>query len=225
MTFVVMPDSVSTPEERRSWKLDIASYIREVAQVPLNLPPDQIDVREALVGGTAVTTAQTGLAVDQLTGSAVDLVINTATTTTVAWLESAASVTAFTLSSILNAAVQTRTPQTKVIAFYGFVDKTVVGDLDVLQFTSGKNIKAWIETETVYEPNEQNLIGGYFMDEESGQPASIVYGRTLQEPISIFGIWESSAAKNLVLRTLIAEKAGTTITAAPAIRTLPGQPS
>jgi len=212
MTVVIQPDWKITPANAFQFKATIATKLRSVASSVLGLSPDSIDVRDTIVGGSAVTTAQTGLAV-QDSGAAVDMVLNTFATTDVGWETASSSVTAFTLSPMNNLAVQARCCRGKVFAFYGVWDITSIGDLVGLRFLSGSNVRAELIVQEIYETNNNQLIGGHFVDDSSGLPAAIFFGLTIQEPMTIQGIWQTSANKKTALRCLTAEKAGETVTA------------
>jgi hypothetical protein len=226
MTLVIEPDyqvSMSTLIQQR---IQVARHLRAVASSALKLRPDQIDIREIVPGGSGVTSAQTGINVTNFptgstqTAAAVDLLMassssGTRGTTFVGWLEQAVGITGDTLSNFL---AQTLTPIGKVYSFYGLSDLTPRGDMSVLRFTSGVNkVKAYFEVEAIYESNANNLIGGHFVDSDTGDIATVDFGASENEPIGIQGIWATATDKQVKLKGLVAERSQTTVTEAPSV--------
>jgi hypothetical protein len=198
------------------YKRSIAAALRAQAVSVLNTP--DVDVRELIVGGSAVTTAQTQLPPSD-SGSAVDLVLNGVGSTSVGWSQPSSIITANTFVELLDQTKQTTTPRGKILAFYGLIDYTPAGaDLEALRFRSGNNVKAFIPTREIYESFTGQFIGGHFADEKNGLITAVLYGLTPQEPISIQGLWQTSADKIVALRALIAEKAGSTVTTPGVVR-------
>ena len=198
--------------ERVAFKTAAVRQLRTIAQSPsvLGVPAD---IRDMVVGGDAVINAQTNLPINsQAAGdtSAVDLIIEAAATTTVGWHEAAPGA-ANTLENIVGT-TQTIMTSNKVACFFGVQDLTVGGDLELLQFKSNTNIKAYIETEEMYESDVGDLIGGFFVDSDTGQPAAVYYGTTQNQPITVQGLWVTNVVKNVKIRSLVAESAGTVIT-------------
>ena len=211
MTVILRPDYNTTLMERIAFKTAAVRQLRTIAQAPsvLGVPAD---IRDMVVGGSAVTNAQTNLPLNTQGGgtSAVDVIIEAATTTTVGW-HSAAPGAADTLE-VLIGTTQTTMTSNKVACFFGVQDLTVGGDLETLQFASNTNIKAYIETEDMYESDVGDLIGGFFVDSDTGQPAAVYYGTTTNQAMSVKGLWHTNVVKNTKLRALTAEAAGTIIT-------------
>ena len=214
MTLYLKPDYDLSFQTRAEYKRAVARLLRQKAPAVLNT--GAVDIREAVVGGSAVTNAQTSLPVNEF-GSAVDLSIITITATTgVGWNEIASGITANTLSEIIATATQPNTAQNKLYAIYGVQDFTPNGDLYALRFASGNNVKGFVETEAMYESNEGDFIGGMFVDDQTDDLGVVFYGMRPKEPLSIKGLWGSSANKYVKLRMLIAEVAGTVVTQAGA---------
>ena len=211
MTLVIEPDYNISAAQRVEWRKNAVKDLRRIAEASsvLGVP---VDIREMVVGGSAVTAAQTNLPINTDAGgtSAVDMIIEAASTTTVGW-HSAAPGAADTLE-VLIGTTQTVTTSSKAFNFYGVRDFTVGGDLQALQFATSNNIKAYIETEAMYESDVGDLIGGHFVDSDTGQLGSIVYGTVNKQPITIKGIWHTNVVKYTALRGLVAEAKGTVIT-------------
>ena len=219
MTLYLRPDHSMTNLEKWQAKQDIANILRQLAVQYLGTAA--VDLREPVVGsveGTGtITTAETGIPVDVETGEAVDLLINgTAGTNSfnVGWTEVASAITANELSQI-NATAQAQSPKGKILAFFGVIDLTSVGDLTVLDFESGHNRKVYVDVESIYEPDDAPQTGGYFWDDQLDAVGGAFYGLTSgqQEPMTINGIWETSANKLVKLRSELVEKKGNVINA------------
>lgn len=211
MTVILKPDYNMSYQERVAHRQAIINLLYAKASVALNTT--DLDVRETVVGGSAVTSAQTGLVPDVDAGgsSSVDLVIEATSTTSIGWYEAAPI--ANTLHNIVGT-TQTVTTANKVFAFYGLFDLSTTGDCNFLQFASNKNIKAAVDTESIYAgtPSGENYVAGHFVNSGDGSPAAVLFGTTLKEPITIAAIWKTAVVKNTALRSLVAEVAGTNIT-------------
>ena len=211
MTLIARPDYNTTLMERVSFKTAAVRQLRTIAQSPSVLGV-AVDIRDTVVGGSAVLNTSTNLPTNTDAGgtSAVDMVIEAVATTTVGWHEAAPGA-ADILENIIGT-TQTVSTKNKVFAIYGVQDFTVGGDLQILQFLSGNNVKAYIDVEDMYESDVGDLIGSFFVDSDTGQPGAAYYGTTFQQPIKVQGLWHTNVVKNTKLRMLTAEPAGTVIT-------------
>ena len=215
MTVILKPDFDTTLAQRAQYKVLAARQLRAIAEKTLGV---SVDIREAVVGGSAVTATQTNLPPDTDAGgtSNVDIVIEAATTTTVGW-HLAAPGAADTMENMIGT-TQAVSTSNKLFAFYGVQDFTVGGDLQALQFKSQNNIKAYVETEGMYESDIGDLIGGHFVnsdvnsDDVQTSIVDIVYGTVNNQPITVQGLWHTNVVKNTKLRTFVAEVEGTVIT-------------
>jgi hypothetical protein len=198
--------------ERVAFKQAAVRQLRTIAQSP-SVIGTAVDVRDPVVGGSAVTATQTNLPANTQAGSSnpnVDMAIEAATTTTVGWHEASPG-TADNLNVMIGT-TQTTMTSNKVLVVFGVQDLTVGGDLQVLQFKSNTNIKAYVDVEEMYASDVGDLIGGFFVDSDSGAPAGVYYGTVINQPMNIQGMWHTNVAKNTKLRALVAETQGTVIT-------------
>jgi hypothetical protein len=179
MTVIIQPDwKLVMTTIPFTYKVTVAKKLRDVASSVLNLTPESIDIRDVTPGGSAVTSASSGLAV-QDTGAAVDIVLNTFAAADIGWEIAAASITAFSLSSFLNTAVQARSTRGKVFAIFGAFDLTTAGDLVNLRFASGQNVRAYLQVQPIYETTMNELVGCHFVDDKTNLAAAIFFGLTI----------------------------------------------
>ena len=167
----------------------VVDVLRRRASEKLKLQPDQIVVREVIVGD------------ESNAANFVDLDVKTAVVSGQQyWAQDANDLTDNTLSSIL--APGEKVPDNKYIAFYGFVDLTNNPDLVAIRFKRGSDTLDFWYVEHCYA----------YPDKKGG----MIYGAILydeKDPIGIeMEFKDGSVDKNVVILGYIAERYGETIT-------------
>ena len=167
----------------------VVDVLRRRASEKLKLQPDQIVVREVIVGD------------ESNAANFVDLDVKTAVVSGQQyWAQDANDLTDNTLSSIL--ASGEKVPDNKYVAFYGFVDLTNNPDLVAIRFKRGSDTLDFWYVEHCYA----------YPDKKGG----MIYGAILydeKDPIDIeMEFKDGSVDKNVVILGYIAERYGETIT-------------
>jgi len=185
----IIPLGELDPETIWQIRKTVVDVLRRRASEKLKLPPDQIVIREVVVGD------------ESNAADFVDLDVKTAVVSGQQyWAQDANDLTDNTLSSIL--ASGEKVPDNKYIAFYGFVDLTANPDLVAIRFKRGSDTLDFWYVEHCYA----------YPDKKGG----MIYGAILydeKDPIDIeMEFKDGSVDKNVVILGYIAERYGETIT-------------
>lgn len=203
MTVILIPGSWLTKEQKQSIKFRAAAVVRKRAAELNNVSEEQIDVREAVVGDTANAT------------DFCDLSFKTAATSgQEEWTEDAADLTAGDLSNVISTTLTDgygRLGTGKVMGIFGIADLTPTGDLTMVKYEQGSDVKAIIETEPIYVVEGAGATPeGFYFDDVTREPVVILFEGTQQ--VKIYQNHKTSADKNVVHYALIGELKGTRIT-------------
>jgi len=185
----IIPLGELDPETIWQIRKTVVDVLRRRASEKLKLPPDQIVIREVVVGD------------ESNAADFVDLDVKTAVVSGQQyWAQDANDLTDNTLSSVL--ASGEKVPDNKYIAFYGFVDLTANPDLVAIRFKRGSDTLDFWYVEHCYA----------YPDKKGG----MIYGAILydeKDPIDIeMEFKDGSVDKNVVILGYIAERYGETIT-------------
>jgi len=185
----IIPLGELDPETIWQIRKTVVDVLRRRASEKLKLPPDQIVIREVVVGD------------ESNAADFVDLDVKTAVVSGQQyWAQDANDLTDNTLSSIL--ASGEKVPDNKYIAFYGFIDLTANPDLVAIRFKRGSDTLDFWYVEHCYA----------YPDKKGG----MIYGAILydeKDPIDIeMEFKDGSVDKNVVILGYIAERYGETIT-------------
>ena len=185
----IIPLGELDPETIWQIRKTVVDVLRRRASEKLKLPPDQIVIREVVVGD------------ESNAADFVDLDVKTAVVSGQQyWAQDANDLTDNTLSSIL--ASGEKVPDNKYISFYGFIDLTANPDLVAIRFKRGSDTLDFWYVEHCYA----------YPDKKGG----MIYGAILydeKDPIDIeMEFKDGSVDKNVVILGYIAERYGETIT-------------
>jgi len=196
-----------TPEELRRHRLAAIRYLKEYASKTLKLPLESVIVRDLIVGDEDAGDTS-NLPVDIQ-----DAPAGTEQRTNIrGWAQDASDLTAETLDLIYDDAVH----DDQVIGIIGVMDLTgaggvgsVSGDVTYIRMKDKNNIKAFFNFQRAYLGD---LPGGVFIDQDTGNPAVIIWDENDQLQIEV-AVINASVDHQLVFEAYVAEKAGAVLTA------------